>query len=1211
MKNLRYLARAAVAAMSILPAMAGHILQPAHHGAGPPGGGTTPPVSTLPAPPNFASCNFTVPTSFTHVWYIDPVNGQTGNAMTTAGVSTDPTVNPHQGDVTHPFKDINALDTTATAANTLGYPSSLIPGGRIKGGDEVLLQSGTAAQYGAVGFGINGFFFNTSGPYITIKAAPGATVTFGSLSLDDVNYLSFSGINVQNTGKFPLVKVSVGTGGNNVMFNNMNISTTDPTTAQSWTQAQWAAASNGVQFTPGTCVSMTNSHIFNVATGVAFAGGTKINFQGNQIDHISQDGMDLCGLDENIVGNSIHDFPNSGSGDHIDAIQGVVCVPSIPTDQRIAINNNTIIWRTDPNLPFPTGSLINGAIDWGGCCWTDMQAINNTIYWTNFVHGISLDSTTNAIIENNTLAGGYIVTNGGVTNTLVKNNITSGMDCKGVATGVQMQNNIMYKGGNPLNIVCFNGTAPTLSTASGTYLGNNIVDTGGVLSELTAINAAVPFAYNFNLVSTAPARGFGLPVDFSPAVDSLGNPMNTPPDVGAVQFQQAAPPPPPPPTDPTVGVLPAYNDAYANWQNAGMAKVGDFPARTTQCGATLTPSGGDDLSQITAAIAACPTGDVLQLGPGTFQITMAEYIFLNKSITIRGTGACNNGSSPYCQTVVTVSNGTVPVYGGARCGSVSARITCQANPVFFVAPQAVFLNDWTGCNFGVSCTGNSGTFALAADAAQGQTTVQLAATSGLSVGMFVRIDEASAAVSGAGPAGGTLFAAPDLQATSGSPATGKIAYAGSSVEDGAPYGALHDRETSEIHLISSVGSGPCPGTSCTVTFDSPLTIAYRQSGNHSAQVYAPNHAFLQEAAIENLTITRATQNPIIMMFCAYCWVKGIETSMWDGGIVFSNSVRGGLSNSYLHDCGDCENNGAEYPIALDGATTEMLVTNNIITLSGKGMVGRSSGGGNVVAYNYVDKTFYEADGIGNWWVETSLNGSHYTGSHHTLFEGNWADNCDNDNTHGNVVYHTYFRNWCTGLRSNFTDPSLSTSTSTTFNAADAAVSDLNNIGYAGGNPYPYTPDPRRAAGMMSLDYWMAFVGNVLGESGVTTTANGWSYQISQQANSDKHMWMLGWGGVSTQDAHLTGAAGSYFFRHGNFDYVNNSIADWTSGFSHTLPNSFYLSSAPAFFSGGASCTYTWPWVTPTGASPIGGNSCSGSGLPAKARADAGTPFVQP
>lgn len=54
-----------------------------------------------------------------------------------------------------------------------------------------------------------------------------------------------------------------------------------------------------------------------------------------------------------------------------------------------------------------------------------------------------------------------------------------------------------------------------------------------------------------------------------------------------------------------------------------------------------------------------------------------------------------------------------------------------------------------------------------------------------------------------------------------------------------------------------------------------------------------------------------------------------------------------------------------------------------------------------------------------------------------------------------------------------------------------------------------------------------------------------------------------------------------------------------------------LNSSNILPSGGASCTYSWPWVTPTSAPYIQPNSCSGSGLPAKARWDAGTPFVMP
>lgn len=715
-------------------------------------------------------------------------------------------------------------------------------------------------------------------------------------------------------------------------------------------------------------------------------------------------------------------------------------------------------------------------------------------------------------------------------------------------------------------------------------------------------------------------------------------------------------------------------------------------------------SSSDDSLMINNAIASCPSGQVVQLGAGTFTIAMANTIILNSGITVRGTGTCNQSSSPYCQTLITVPDGTVLTYadGGAQCGvDVSHIVGCGSNPVFSVGPSTA--RAWSGCAFSVTATGCSA--ALYADAAQGDTVIKLASQANLAVGGWVRIDEASGAVSQSDPAnsGGTVFAASDLTSTSGSPATGKIAYLGSGVEDGAGYGALYDRETSEIHLITALGPGPCPGTSCTVTIDSPLTMSYRTS--HSAQVYWPTDGsgnatpFIQQAGIENLSISRAAHSSIFTEFCAYCWIKNVEAYDWQGGIVFNNSARSEMIGSYSHDCTDCENNGAEYPVALDGATTETLISNNIIVLGGKGMVGRSCGGGNVVSYNYQDKTFYQAANYNpaNNWIDMGVNGSHYVGCHHTLLEGNWGDNCDNDETHGNVVYHTFFRNWCTALRSDFNDPSFTTATSTTYNPSYALVSDVKGLGYVAGT-YPSAPGPLRAGAMMRWDYWMAFVGNVLGESGATTTANGYVYNgcfgSTGCTGHTGQIWMLGWtgsectvaGGAYCSDPNLDGTnTPRFLFRHGNYDFVNSSIADWTGSYSHTLPNSFYLSSTPDFFGPGASCSYTWPWVTPTGGSPLQNNSCTatatagangstssptvtlsancpagavgetltdtapaapikvgiiascptsgttltltynadyavstgnalaiaGSGLPAKARYDAGTPFVQP
>jgi len=73
-------------------------------------------------------------------------------------------------------------------------------------------------------------------------------------------------------------------------------------------------------------------------------------------------------------------------------------------------------------------------------------------------------------------------------------------------------------------------------------------------------------------------------------------------------------------------------------------------------------------------------------------------------------------------------------------------------------------------------------------------------------------------------------------------------------------------------------------------------------------------------------------------------------------------------------------------------------------------------------------------------------------------------------------------------------------------------------------------------------------------------------------------------------------------RHGNYDYLTNTVR-WDPAISErTLPSSLYLSQKPAFFSTGKG--YTWPWVDPTGTTQL-------HELPAKARFDANTPFVQP
>jgi hypothetical protein len=763
------------------------------------------------------------------------------------------------------------------------------------------------------------------------------------------------------------------------------------------------------------------------------------------------------------------------------------------------------------------------------------------------------------------------------------------------------------------------GTAPTdtKSYAAGatvTVLGNtgNLARTGYTFSN-----------WNTTANGSGTAYGAGSTLAMGSANVAL-----------YAQWTANAPPSPPPPSnDPTTGVLPSYNDAFANWKNAGLSEVGGTAAidaaRTTTC-ASVSPTGkippqsGDDSSTINAAINLCPTNQVLMLGtasctcaaPCVFNFDQSEYVALNKSITIRGYGnACSRVTSAgsWWPVVLNVYNGAIAdwvisiIKNGANCGVTSASVsTCkQATGVVLMSPSSNWNWGWAGCNLGSTPT-NCGT-TLAADAAQGQATIQVANTAKFSVGMWVLIDENPQVVSTANPTGGAnVQASSDWLSSSGAPATMRLAGG----DEPTVYSFNPNRVNAELHLVTAVGMGPCPGTNCTLTFDDPLTLAFRESGGHNAQVYWPTlsssataNPFLQTAGLENLTITRPADGGVQIEFCAYCFVKHVEVSTWmQGAVNVQYAARAQIESNYFHTGADLENNGGEYPIGISSAATEAYVVDNIIVLGGKGMVGRAANSA-VVAYNYADDTMYQNASIGDYWVDMDLNGSHYAGTHHFLFEGNWGDNCDGDETHGNSIYHTFFRNDCTGLRTPFVDPSNG-----------FTVDDSSGIGFSTGGVAISTTAPLRAAGPMAFDYWYAFVGNVLGTPGQTIPGKGWAYQCASPGRpSNKCIWMSGWVGSEwpAPDPHLTTTTNPYIFRHGDYDYVNAAVFDWTTNYSKTLPNSFYLSSAPSFFSSGAICSYPWPWVTPTGSTPVQTNSCGGSGLPAKARYEAGTPFTQP
>jgi hypothetical protein len=556
---------------------------------------------------------------------------------------------------------------------------------------------------------------------------------------------------------------------------------------------------------------------------------------------------------------------------------------------------------------------------------------------------------------------------------------------------------------------------------------------------------------------------------------------------------------------------------------AGMLSVGGIPNRTTVC-ATVNPSGGsDDTGKIQSAIDSCPLNQVVQLAAGTFTIAEGSTIHLNNAVTLRGAGPT--------ATILNRTNGaTVGTYfPGSK-------------------PSAII-------NVGGSSASGS-TVPLSADAAQGSYSVQVSSTAGYSVGEIVLLDEASG--SGWQPdhvnANEKIWASSDYRVVwamhnppmSGDDSTAEFNY----------FQINPDHPTNEMHQITAISGN-------TITFDSPVTISYRVS--HGAQI-TPMFGGPTNAGVEDLGLKGGDDSNIKFSWTAYAWARNIDSGFWlNDGVRIEGAFRVQLEHVYVHDAVWPVNGGAGYAIGLGFGSSEVLIEDSISIRANKVMVARASGTGSVVAYNYMDDGFIS----GSSWVEIGLNASHQAGPHHVLFEGNWGFNTDSDQTHGNSIYMTYFRNWLTGYRTKFTDYLNNT-----------VVDDAS--GCCG---------PLRAAAAHAYAYWFSFIGNILGTPG---KMSGWQYNCMSAQNyiPGNCVWDLGWVDVSPQGYDQNVAA--TVIQDGNYDYLTNSIKWSGTDTTHTLPNSLYLTAKPSFFG-----SKQWPWTD-----PLTGTIYT---LPAKARYDAGTP----
>jgi hypothetical protein len=603
----------------------------------------------------------------------------------------------------------------------------------------------------------------------------------------------------------------------------------------------------------------------------------------------------------------------------------------------------------------------------------------------------------------------------------------------------------------------------------------------------------------------------------------------------------------------------------------GVTYNGGIPPRPTQCGKTLTPLGNSqsDAAQIKSAVDACPANQHVQLAAGVFvfgPMDRVQFEPKNSNVTVRGVGPGPGGAIPLNQTAIP---------SASVCGASPCTILFQTDP-------AGALNSFFWINQYASDVSRRGPgINLASDGAQGATTIALAsAPSGPSwaVGRLAAIDVITGKEGASSYSNASIWptaASPELIYTQAFGSPGSQWYTSS-------YGRAW-RHLSQMVKITAVSGN-------TVTIQAPLSMTFAKANGAQLAPWDANQANpVQGVGIEDMYFYGGggqgyANGSVKIELCDGCWVKHVQSQWSEGAAVgMVACYRCELRDSYLHEPRQWKltsNGGRSYLLALDTATANSLIENNILWNGNKVIVMRSSGGGNVIAYNFMDDTW----GEGQPAQEAGANAGHYIGSHMELFEGNWSHKYSGDSWWGNAIYITAFRNQFSGLR--------------------GAHAWLHQMVFGNGYPY-YEMWARTALTMQPYQWWHSLVGNVFGFDGqasslidgivpgcpggasCTSRQTGSRYDSDFTSNPDEFLTMFDLG--RAQDNEGFGNDANLYQktnRQGNYDFVTKKQIWYESfggkgqtstGSPIALPDSLYLKARPAWWPSGK----PWPWVDPS------------------------------
>jgi hypothetical protein len=480
-----------------------------------------------------------------------------------------------------------------------------------------------------------------------------------------------------------------------------------------------------------------------------------------------------------------------------------------------------------------------------------------------------------------------------------------------------------------------------------------------------------------------------------------------------------------------------------DWSNAG---AGTIPARTTIC-TTLNP--GASAAQINAAIANCPSGQVVFLNAGTYNLSTG-LLLENSNVTLRGAGAdktflvpaapqsCGGFSGLLC-----IWNGDENYSGGAEnsanwtagFGKGTTSITLDGHNNLKVGAQLMLdqYNDTYQIS-AASCSGGIVTATIGANSLSLSNGKPIATVQGASVSGYN-----SPALGGSYPITAVTGSTVSYRLPGSCPG-GFSGTASITLDDGALTitndgtfssfhaqgnntgrpgnncgpGGYHCRSSTQIVTVTSCGTNTqgaaCTSNSVTV---SPGVYDPHIRSDRSPGAWWGTSLPVTGVGVENLSVDGSAANSNIITFynAINSWGKGTRTLFAGSShyLLFQAShitVRDSyMYGSQCHGTTCSQSYGSDtYSGASDNLFENNIYQHLAISMQNEG------GMGNVYGYNFDTDDDNHVDPT---WPLGSLY-SHAPGVEFMLSEGNRGQRYFMEDFHGNGAFPTTFRSYWRG-----------------------------------------------------------------------------------------------------------------------------------------------------------------------------------------------------